>query len=330
MIQIRDLQKVIDGQTVIDIPKMDVAAGEVAALAGSVGSGKRALFTLLTGRERPTMGSVRLADIDPFADHEHFSRQVGVLFAEDNLYQRQSVYTNLKFYSRLYRLPAERIQQVLEQVGLADQAHVQVGKLTPSLVRRLSFGRAIIHRPTVLVLAEPFADCTDESIALIGRLIREQAADGAAVLLLSSSRANLVAHCDTIHRLEHGRIVESLRPQEESTPALPFMIPAKLEGKVALVDPADILYVFAQDDRAHLQTVSDRLPTQFTLAELEKRLIPSGFFRAHRSYLVNLQHVKEVIPYTRDSYTLRLKDPNGAEIPLTKSAARDLRDLLGY
>ena len=56
----------------------------------------------------------------------------------------------------------------------------------------------------------------------------------------------------------------------------------------------------------------------------------SGFFRAHRAYLVNLQQVKEVIPYTRDSFTLRLKDAAGTEIPLSKSAERDLRDLLGY
>ena len=66
------------------------------------------------------------------------------------------------------------------------------------------------------------------------------------------------------------------------------------------------------------------------MADLEKRLERSGFFRAHRGYLVNLQLVKEVIPYTRDSFSLRLKDPEGTKIPLSKSAARELRDLMGY
>jgi ABC-2 type transport system ATP-binding protein len=72
------------------------------------------------------------------------------------------------------------------------------------------------------------------------------------------------------------------------------------------------------------------LPTHFTLNELEERLLRSGFFRAHRSYLVNLQHVKEVIPYTRNSFSLRLDDEAGTEIPLSKSAAGELRELLGY
>lgn len=133
-----------------------------------------------------------------------------------------------------------------------------------------------------------------------------------------------------IYSLEKGKIVETLSPEEEQTPTMPFMIPAKLEGKVALVDPVEILFVLAQDDRTFLQTAEDRVPTQFTMTELEKRLSRSGFFRAHRGYLVNLQHVKEVIPYTRDSYTLRLKDDAGTEIPLSKTAARELRDFLGY
>jgi ABC-2 type transport system ATP-binding protein len=63
---------------------------------------------------------------------------------------------------------------------------------------------------------------------------------------------------------------------------------------------------------------------------MEERLSRSGFFRAHRGYLVNLQHVKEVIPFTRNSFSLRLNDPDNTEIPLSKSAASELSDLLGY
>jgi ABC-2 type transport system ATP-binding protein len=136
--------------------------------------------------------------------------------------------------------------------------------------------------------------------------------------------------CDQVHRLSHGQICKSYDPRQEPQRDQPFMVPARSEDGITLVDPAEILYVYAQDDRAYLQTAGGSLPTQFTLAELEKRLSRSGFFRAHRAYLVNLQQVKDVIPYTRDSFTLRLKDTAGTEIPLSKSAERELRDLLGY
>jgi ABC-2 type transport system ATP-binding protein len=330
MIEIIELQKVVDSNTVIAFDELKIQAGEIAALVGPVDSGKDILLSLLTGRAQPTRGTVRLDGIDPYIQRAAFSRVAGVLFGDENLYVRQSAISNLRFFSRLNRLPRQRAEEVLLQVGLRDHANVPVEKLSSSLKRRLSFGRAILHQPDVLLLVEPFARCDETSIALLSKIIQEKAVAGATVLILAEESLHLEALCTIIYRLEHGRIVDAFKPGEDARPDLPFMIPARPEGKVVLVNPADILYAAAQDDRTYLQTTGDRLPTQFTLAELEKRLARSGFFRAHRGYLVNLQHVKEVIPYTRDSYSLRLKDDNRTEIPLSKSAAQELRDLLGY
>jgi len=330
MIELKDLQKVIDQKTVLDIDTLRVDAGQIAALVGPVDNGKMILFDLLTGKSRPTMGTIRVAGIDPFKERRQFSRLVGVLFAEDNLYKRQTAQGNLDFFGRLRRLPKGRSEEILAKVGLADQAGTRVEVLSSSLARRLAFGRAIFHEPSVLLLVEPFSGCDDYSILLLSKLVRQMAEEGISVLIINADTTNLTSLCDTIYRLDQGRIVDVYKPEDEHPPALPFMIPAKLEGKIALVNPVDIMFVYAQDDRAYLQTTEYRFPTQFTLSELEKRLSRSGFFRAHRGYLVNLQHVKEVIPYTRDSFSLRLKDNAGTEIPLSKSAARELRELLGY
>ena len=330
MIELKNLQKVMDHKTVLDIETLGVRAGEIAALIGPVDSGTDTLFDLLTGRSRPTVGEVRLVGIDPFAERDQFSRQVGVLFSEDNVYKRQSAHGNLKFYCRLRRLPKSRAAEVLAQVGLADHADTRADKLSSSLVRRLAFGRAILHEPAVLLLVDPFEKCDDASVSLLSKLVRQQAADGAAALIIAPDAANLGSLCDVVYRLDQGRVVDAYKPEEERRSDLPFMIPARLEGAVALVNPVDILYVAAQDDRAVLHTAEGRLPTQFTLSELEKRLSRSGFFRAHRGYLVNLQHVREVIPYTRNSFSLRLRDAAGTEIPLSKSAAGELRNLLDY
>jgi len=330
MIVLKDLQKVLDQTTVIDIPTLQVKAGEVAALVGPVDSGKDVLFQLLIGRTHPTIGSLCLTGVDPYHEQAAFSQQVGVLFPEDNLYKRMSVLGNLQFYNRLHRLPKTRVVEVLEQVGLADHARTSVEKLPPGLSRRLALGRAILNHPRVLLLADPFAGCEQVSITLISQVIRKLADAGAAALIFTQDETHLEMFCDTVYRLDKGRIVEKVDPREERQRNRPFMIPARANDKIILVDPAEILYVFAQDDRAYLQTADERLLTQFTLAELEKRLSRSGFFRAHRAYLVNLQQIKEVIPYTRDSFTLRLKDSARTEIPLSKSAERELRELLEY
>lgn len=330
VIEIKGLQKVVDQNLVIDIESLVVEAGEIAAVVGSAGSGKAILLDLLIGRMGPTAGSLRVAGVNPRLERDAFSRQVGVLFLEDTLYKRLSPLQNLRFQCRLRGLPNERADEVLALVGLADRAKAKLEQLSSGLSRRLAFGCAIVHKPALLLLVEPFARCDEASLSLLGDLMRTLADEGAALLVLADDAAHLPSLCDTIHTLSQGRIIESHNPQQDQDVALPFKIPVRMEAKVALINPGDILYVTVEKSRALLQTASGRLPTQFTLTELEERLARSGFFRAHRGYLVNLQHVKEVIPYTRNSFSLILDDEAETEIPLSKAAARELRELLGY
>lgn len=331
MIELEGAQKVVGQRTVLDIEALRVEATEIAAIVGPSGSGNTTLLSLLTGQSRPTSGTVHVANCSPAAEQRTLSQQIGVLFAEDALYTTRSPRSNLAFHARLRGLPGARVDEVLDLVGLADRGNAKFEELSSGLRRRLAFGVAILHRPPVLLLTEPFARCDDASISLLTQLIGRHAAGGGAALLLATTDAYLEHLCHTIYELDQGRIVGRRRPQEEGAESsLPFKIPVKLEGRVALVNPADILYVVVEDGRSFLQTHSERLPTQFTLSELEERLARSGFFRAHRAYLVNLQHVTEVIPYTRSSFSLRLNDADGSKIPLSRDAARELRELLDY
>ena len=330
MIELDHLQKITGGITVVDIDALAVSAGQIAAVVGTAGSGKSTLLALLTGRARPTAGSVRVAGLDSARDRHQLAQHLGVLFADNALYERLTARANLVFHCRLRGLPPARADETLNQVGLADHAGVPAGRLPPGLARRLAFGRAILHQPTVLVLIEPFVNCDAASKELLTRLIRQLADDGAAVLILTTEATSVAGLCQTIHEVEQGRVVRTYSPEEDRRAELPFKIPARLEGKVELLNPADILYVSADDGGTRLHTAEHQISTHFTLADLEGRLARSGFFRAHRSYLVNLQRVKAVIPYTRDSFTLVLDDAAGTEIPLSKASARELRDLLGY
>lgn len=228
-------------------------------------------------------------------------------------------------------MPETRVDRVLEQVGLRDQASTRADNLGSGLKRRLAFGIAILHQPAVLILVEPFARCDEASITLLTQLIQTQANNGSAVLILTATDSYMVSLCDALYTLDQGRIVAERHPKEEEpASALPFKIPVRREGSIALVNPGDILMAQVEDGRTSLLTGDGMLPTQYTLTELEQRLARSGFFRAHRSYLVNLQHVTEVIPFTRSSFSLRLDDPAGTIVPLSRDAARELRELLDY
>lgn len=334
MIEISHLQKVDGATTLLEMETLTAVAGEITAVTGLVGVHKTTFLELLTGKTQPTAGTVRLAGIDPWHDRAAFARLVGVLTAENGLYPRLSARQNLTFFCDLYGLPHGRADAMLQVVGLQDQAKVQAEKLAPGLARRLAMGRALLHKPQVFLLVEPFAECDLASTSLLERLTRVTAAEGTAVLLISRDLAGLRPLCQTVVEMENGRVTQQYRPEErESQANLPFKIPARLEDKVVLVNPADIVYVAAEEGRTVLCTPDGRVPTHLTLNEVEQRLARSGFFRAHRSYLVNVQHISEVIAYTRNSYTLILHGGAGngrVEIPLSKTAARDLREMLGY
>jgi ABC-2 type transport system ATP-binding protein len=174
------------------------------------------------------------------------------------------------------------------------------------------------------------ARCDEATVNLLSNLIQQLANEGASVLVLSTDGAELAKLSDQVYELQEGHILKVENDEGENIQGQPFKIPVKIEDKVLLLNPADVLYADASGDRAYLVTSEGRLPTQYTLTELEKRLDRRGFFRAHRSYLVNLQHVREVIPFTRNAYSLRLDNPEGTQIPLSKSAASELRELLKF
>jgi ABC-2 type transport system ATP-binding protein len=329
MIKIENLQKVIKNVTVLDITALEIKLGEVVAIIGPVGSGKKHLLDILIGNSQPTVGRIHIADVSPYKS-DKTSRVIGVLFQSDGHYARQTALQNLMFHARLFNVEKARVPNVLMLVGLADHANSRVDKLSTGLRRRLAFGRAVLHQPKVLVLENPFVRCDEASIDILSRIMRQLAQEGTTVLILADDNANLNTICDRVYVLNQGRISDNYNPKDEQQNSLPFIVPVRLEGRVALIKPVDILFADAGEGRAFLHTREGRLPTQFNLTELEERLSRSGFFRAHRSYLVNLQHVKEVIPYTRNSYSLLLSDDASTEIPLSKTAAGELRELLGY
>jgi ABC-2 type transport system ATP-binding protein len=331
MIYIKNLSKIKDGRTILDLSEFRVKAGEIIAIIGTTDSGLNILLDLLIGKTPPSSGEITLNKLVPTKHQKKLMENVGVLFREDGLYANQSAEKNLQFFSKLYGLPQGRISETLNYIGLADQAKVRVGKLPTGLARRLAFGRSILHHPSILILVSPFARCDEDTLDLIKVLIHQEADNGTAILILDEDSAYIENVCSRIYFLKQGRIekvVECGKSGEVDN--LPFKIPVKLEGSVALLNPRDILYAEASQGHTLLVTKDSRLPSQFTLQELEERLKRSGFFRAHRSYLVNLQYVREVIPYSRNSFSLKLNDTNRTEIPLSKNSAAELRELLDY
>lgn len=343
MLEVRRLEKVIESHTVLSIDALEVHAGEIVAVIGQVNSGKSLLVRLLSGALPASGGSIMLNGQELSASS--MARQcVGVLFEEDLLYERHSAVGNLELYCQLRKIPHRRIGEVLALVGLSDQANKPVVKLSPTAQRRLAFARVLLSKPPLVLLDQPALRADMDTQLLFAHLITQAASEGAAVLVTDEDLFWAGKFCTRVVELEDGRILhtramergqEAVEMVEPAVPVpperlQPFKVPARKDDRILLYDPGDILFATSRDGKTYLRTANEEATTNLTLSELETRLAGRGFFKAHRAYLVNLQHIKAVIQFTRNSYTLQLNDTQETMIPLSKQSEKELQTLLGY
>lgn len=105
-------------------------------------------------------------------------------------------------------------------------------------------------------------------------------------------------------------------------------IPVQRGDRTVLVDEGEIVYASAARGYSYLKLAGDRVLVSYSLADLERRL-PRHFFRAHRSYLVNLNHVRELVPDFKGSLVLVMDDAERSRVDVSRRQARELRRLLG-
>jgi two-component system response regulator LytT len=122
--------------------------------------------------------------------------------------------------------------------------------------------------------------------------------------------------------------IERLVPAQEA-PARIERIPVEKAGKKLLLQVEDIFYIMAKDDYSYLHTDAERYLSTISLAALEKRLQPMGFFRVHRRYLVNLGCVKEVVPMYGGTLLLTLNDGEETQVPVSRRRVPSLKRALG-
>jgi DNA-binding LytR/AlgR family response regulator len=148
--------------------------------------------------------------------------------------------------------------------------------------------------------------------------------------------------------IDEGRLAEVIRRLRElrAAPARPEgEAPASSEGRpepeplrwaIAFqngntlpVDVREVCFFSAEGDTVHLHTANDSLPTRYTLQNLEKQLPPGVFLRCHRSYLVNLAAVREIVPFYNGTFVLRIKDRGHTRIPVSRGRVAALRQMFG-
>tara|TARA_B100000945_G_C20378439_1_gene595868 strand:- start:147 stop:1094 length:948 start_codon:yes stop_codon:yes gene_type:complete len=184
--------------------------GGVTGILGPNGAGKSTLFKLMMGRIKPSLGSVRLFGVDPWANTSPF-RRIGYVSESEKLYEWM---TALDFVTTLARLhgmtraeASDRSAHVLDFVGLADVMHKELGKFSKGMRQRVKIAHALVHDPDLIVLDEPLHGCDPIARTSIMSVIRELGKQGKTVLVSSHILEEIERVTEQIVILHNGRLL---------------------------------------------------------------------------------------------------------------------------
>lgn len=207
-VEVRGLSRSFDGRDILRDVSFTVGHGEIFGYLGPNGAGKTTTIRILLGLLAPGAGEVRVLGRDLAADDEARAH-VGVLFENNGLSDRMSAAGNLAYYAGLYGVedPAERIDELLALVDLADRRDDPVGTFSTGMKRKLGIARAILHRPEVVFLDEPSSGLDPGAQRMVRDLIIELSRREEMTVFLNSHHLDEVQRiCSTVAILAGGRI----------------------------------------------------------------------------------------------------------------------------
>ncbi len=216
VLRVRGLVKRFGPKTVLKGLDLDVYPGEFLALLGPNGAGKTTLLRILASLSRPTAGEVRIGGARLPQEAAGVRRRLGVVSHLPLLYGDLSAEENLRFFGRLYGETDldERIDEVLDLVGLSARRHDLVRTYSRGMQQRLAIARALLHDPELLLLDEPYTGLDQDASAMLDQVLRQVAAQGRTVIMTSHDLSRAAALATRFAVLSRGRIVASVRRED--------------------------------------------------------------------------------------------------------------------
>lgn len=200
-------------KTVLHDINLQVEKGEIIGLLGPSGAGKTTLINIITGQLSPTAGKIYINGEEVNPQKRDLSG-IGIMMDDLGLYERLSVYDNLKFYANLYNVGIDKVDHVLEKAGLSAAKKTVVGNLSKGMRNRVNFCRALLKEIEILFLDEPTSGLDPSTMHEIHDMIRAQKEKGTTIFLTTHNMYEAQTLCNHVALLNQGKIVEYGEPEE--------------------------------------------------------------------------------------------------------------------
>jgi lipopolysaccharide export system ATP-binding protein len=212
------LSKAFGGRRVVNDVSIEVRAGEVVGLLGPNGAGKTTTFHMIVGLTRPDAGAVRLngEDVTQQPMYERARRGISYLPQEPSVFRKLTVEENLLAILETLDLDreerAERLRQLLDELGIARLAKNKALSLSGGERRRVEITRALVISPSFMLLDEPFAGIDPIAVVDIQGIVTQLKERGIGVLITDHNVRETLGICDRAYILNDGAVLEEGDP----------------------------------------------------------------------------------------------------------------------
>ncbi|MHC5250186.1 ABC transporter ATP-binding protein [Enterococcus sp. LJL90] len=214
LLKLKHISKSFGNKEALKDINMTISEGEILGFLGPSGAGKTTTIKILTGQMTQTSGEAIILGQDTREINEKIYEQIGIVTDASGFYEEFSVFDNLMLFANLLKVKKERVNELIDRVGLTEQKNQLAGKLSKGQGQRLILARAVLHQPKLLFLDEPTSGLDPTTALEIHRLLLELKEAGMGIFLTTHNMEEATKLCNHVALLNEGHIVEFGTPQE--------------------------------------------------------------------------------------------------------------------
>jgi ABC-2 type transport system ATP-binding protein len=220
ILEVHNLIKQYGDFTAVDGVSFAIEEGEIFSLLGPNGAGKTTTISMLSCLLKPTSGDAIIGGHSVVRESLKVREVIGVVPQDIALYNMLSARENLVFWGRMYGMGGaalkQRVDEVIEQIGLTDKANAKVETYSGGMKRRVNIGVGLLHKPRIIYMDEPTVGIDPQSRRSILETVKDLNKQGMTVLYTTHYMEEAEELSDRVGIIDHGKLI-ALGTQQELT-----------------------------------------------------------------------------------------------------------------
>lgn len=212
MVVAKNIVKTFGSKIALNSINFEIKEGEIFGFLGPSGSGKTTMINIITGQLLPDSGITQLLGKDSQDLHPTDLEKIGIVSDQSGFYEKLSLEKNLLLYAKLYGVNLNRVDELLDQVGLLASKKILAEQLSTGMKQRMLLARALINQPKILFLDEPTSGLDPTTSKSIHELLVHLKESGTTIFLTTHDMNEATLLCDHLALLNKGKLIEEGSP----------------------------------------------------------------------------------------------------------------------